>query len=175
MGHNPLNIFWQSLSVFNNFDSRSSMATGRKIHREKATSTRIPLYEPAHPVLADRIIAYLYLSALMIIATHLTLLLKGSITNKKSDKYSTKPKLNNSIHLEVTVSKTVSKYLCLKEIGRGMREPCLLDQNDWITALMNTFLFFKFSERMPSMQNFDPTLQNNYMIITWALRCLPPE
>lgn len=106
------------------------MATGRKIHREKATSTRIPLYEPAHPVLADSIMAYLYLSALMIIATHLTLLLKGSITNKKSDKYSTKSKLNNSIHLEVTISKTVSKYLCLKEIGREMREPCFLDQND---------------------------------------------
>lgn len=140
MGHNPLNT-WQSLSVFNNFDSRSSMATGKKIHREKVISTRIPLYEPAHPVLADRIITYLYLSALMLIATHLTLLLKGSITNKKSDKYSTKSKLNNSIHLEVTISRTVSKYLHPKEIGRRMREPCFLDQNDWITALMNTTFF----------------------------------
>lgn len=151
------------------------MATGRKIRGEKVTSTA-PLCEPAHPVLADTIITYLYLLALMIIATHLTRLSKGSITNKQPDKYSTKSKFNNSIYLEVTSPETVSKYLCVKERGRGMKEPCFLNQNDWITALMNTtFLFFKFSERMPSMQNFDPTLQNNYMIITWALRCLPPE
>jgi len=65
------------------------------------------------------IVTHVYLSALMIIATHLTLLLKGSITNKKSDKYLTKSKLNNSIYLEVTISKTVSKYLCIKERGRG--------------------------------------------------------
>lgn len=144
MDHNPLKIFWESLSVFNNFDSRRSMATGRKIHREKATSTKISLYEPARPVLADTIITYLYLSTLMIIATHLTRLLKGSIANKKSDKYSTKSKFNNSIYLEVTISKTVSKYLCVKERGRGRREPCFLNQTDWITALMNTTFFFIF-------------------------------